>query len=244
MIVESLVREARAVSDAELTKWEQVATTTRWGAYVSDLEKRAILYGHQLAGEPRTALEVGCEGGRWSRMLADLGWRMICSDINSQALTICQQRIPTATCILARPEDRTLPCADNSLGLLLCIEVPPLSYAEWFFREAVRTLEDDGVLVIVTWNALSLRGLFTRARERLFGGLNFYRTTYPFWKDRVAVSGLRIVYEEGFCWFPFYRESNSRFVPYATAVEQRLGLRRLTTISPWVVAVLQKNRGK
>src|SRR5262245_28141101 len=90
MIAESLANEARVVSGAEVTKWEQVATT-KWGAYVSDVERRAILYGHQVAGEPRRAFEIGCEGGRWSKMLSDFGWQMICSDINSQALAICQQ---------------------------------------------------------------------------------------------------------------------------------------------------------
>ena len=240
---QGVATDTLAVPDAEVPTWEQVATT-RWGAYVSGVEKRAILYGHQLAGEPRTALEVGCDGGRWSKMLADLGWRMICVDINSQALAICQQRIPTATCILARPEDRTLPCEEKSLGLLLCIEVLPISHAEWFFREAVRTLEDDGVLVIMTWNSWSLRGLFSYVRERLVGGFSFYETAYTTWKKRVAESGLRITYEEGFCWFPFHRASDSKFVPYAASAEKHMGLRRLTTMSPWVVVVLKKTLKK
>ena len=80
--------DVNAVRSGQVTKWERVATT-RWGAYVSDVEKRAILRGHHLAGTPRTALEIGCEGGRWSKMLNDLGWQMICADINSEALAVC-----------------------------------------------------------------------------------------------------------------------------------------------------------
>src|SRR5262249_18901268 len=210
---------------APTTRWERVATT-RWGAYVSEAEKRAILRGHELNRRPRTALEMGCEGGRWSRMLANLGWRMICADIDAEALAICQRKIPTATCILRKPEDTTLPCASDSVSLLLCIEVPPLVQSDWFITEAARVLDDDGLLVIVYWNLLSFRGVFSHVRAMIGGGLDFYRMAYPTWKKKVSQLGFQFVYEEGFCWFPFGRESDSALVPYATSLEKQLGLRR------------------
>ncbi|GJQ22980.1 MAG: methyltransferase domain-containing protein [Planctomycetia bacterium] len=81
------------------THWEKVAGT-RWGAYTTEVEKRAILKAHDLSGESQTAIEIGCEGGRWSKLLTNLGWNMICVDINEAVLKICKKRIPTANCIL------------------------------------------------------------------------------------------------------------------------------------------------
>jgi len=111
--------------DNEITYWENVART-RWGSYITEIEKRVILKASNLAGSPTTALEIGCEGGRWSRLLAELGWNMICTDIDPNALEVCQRRIPSAKCILVDPNDSKIPYETRSVKLLLCIEVLPV----------------------------------------------------------------------------------------------------------------------
>src|SRR5579863_8577883 len=124
----------------ESTYWETIADP-RWGRYVSQLEKAAILRAHNLATAPTDALEIGCEGGRWSRMLSDLGWRLTCTDIDSQLLHICQKRLPDARCVLVDPDSVELPCEAASIGLLLCIEVEGVMHADWFREEAYRVLQ-------------------------------------------------------------------------------------------------------
>ena len=52
-----------------MTRWER-ANSTKWGIYLTEIEKRAILKAHDLSETPTTALEIGAEGGRWSRLLA------------------------------------------------------------------------------------------------------------------------------------------------------------------------------
>ena len=52
--------------------------------------------------------------------------------------------------------------------------------------------------------------------------------------------GFRIHHEEGYCWFPFRRASNSALVPYAVRVERGLGLGKLASVSPWVAFVAKK----
>ena len=150
------------------TFWEKV-TCTRWGAYVTGIEKEAILKAHDLSETPAAALEIGAEGGRWSALLTGLGWRMTCTDINEKALAICKKRIPSANCILVRPDGTTLPCESESVRLLLCIEVPPVVQADWFVREACRVLQNDGLIVGVFLNRLSLRGFYVHTR-RFFSG--------------------------------------------------------------------------
>lgn len=221
------------------TYWEKVAST-RWGAYVTDIEKRAILKAHDLSNEPATALEIGAEGGRWSMLLTDLGWSLICTDINKNTLAICRERIPAANCILMRPDEKRLPCESESVGLLLCIEVPPVMQADWFVSEASRVLQNNGMLVGVFMNLLSFRGLFAHMRSSFKGEYDYYKLSYPSWRNQLFCSGYSMRYEEGFCWFPLNRTSNSVFVPYFVRLEKWLGLRKMALFSPWIVFIAQK----
>lgn len=221
------------------TYWEKVSNT-RWGAYTTDIARSTILRGHNLLGGPATALEIGCEGGRWSRLLTDLGWNMVCTDVNEKVLKICQKRIPTANCILVNPDSTKIPCESNSLSLILCIEVAPVIQSDWFINEAFRTLKNNGLIVGVFWNLLSFRGLFVHLKDSISSRSEWYNITYRFWKKDLLNKDFSILYEEGYCWFPFPRDSNSVFVPFFTQLEKRMRLHKLSTFSPWIAFIAQK----
>src|SRR5574341_2375579 len=106
----------------QVTYWENIATT-KWGCYITAIERRALLRATEMSRNPTVALEIGCEGGRWSKLLAELGWNIICTDVDATSLTLCQRRIPQAKCILVSPDDPKIPCESDSIGLLLCLEV-------------------------------------------------------------------------------------------------------------------------
>jgi len=228
------------LSDNE-TYWEKVSNT-KWGAYTTDIARQAILLAHNLSGKPSTALEIGCEGGRWSKLLADFGWSMICTDINEEPLKICQKKIPFANCILVQPGDNKIPCEADSVNLLLCVEVPPVIESDWFIEEAFRVLRNDGLVIGVFWNLLSLRGLFAHIKASFGGGFDYYKINYRFWKKNLLSKRFRMRYEEGYCWFPFPRTSNSVLIPFFTSFEKKLGLRKITTFSPWIVFIAQKKQ--
>jgi len=222
-------------------RWEKVADGTMWGRYVSRVEKKAVLESNRLALEPSTVLDIGCEGGRWSKLLFDLGWKnIICTDINEKALEICQRRIQTAKCILVNPNDEKIPCDNETIGLLLCMEVPPVINSEWFIHEAFRVLQNGGLVVGVFQNLLSFRGLFRHLGAFLANGYDYYKLSYAAWKRTFCRKGFTTLYEEGFCWFPFYRESNSPLIPLFTKLEHSLGLRRIAFLSPWIVFIARK----
>lgn len=225
--------------DDDNTRWEKVSLT-RWGAYVTDIEKQIILKAHDLSGEPTTALEIGAEGGRWSKLLADLGWKMTCTDISDERLAICKKRIPTANCILVSPDENKLPIESESVDLLLCIEVLPVMQADWFISEAFRVLKNDGLIVGVFSNLLSLRGFFVHLRSSLTKDDDYYKLSYPVWRRKLVGTGYSILYEEGYCWFPFSRASNSVFVPYFVRLEKWLQLHKLPAISPWIAFIARK----
>lgn len=230
------------------TQWEKVAET-RWGKYITAVERHAILNAHSLFEKPTAALEVGCEGGRWTKLLDSLGWEMTSTDVNQKMLGTCQARVPRARCILVSSEEKTLPCETASLDLLLCIEVLPVAQSDWFMNEASRVLRPRGALVTVVSNSLSVRGCayrmftaFDAKRKQFRDESGIYRTTYRSWRKRLNETGFEVVHEEGMCWLPFSREGDSPLIPALTRLEQRLGIRRLTALSPSVTLVARKSQ--
>jgi SAM-dependent methyltransferase len=225
-----------------ITFWEQVAES-RWGRYVSALERADLVSAAALAGPPDLALEVGADGGRWSRLLRDLGWQMTCTDIDPETLARCQARIPDATCLRVAPEDTRLPLPDHSVSLLLCVEVPPVIHSDWFLREARRVLRPGGIAFVMGYNTHSLRGLFcllSRLRPgRPASRHPFYQRSYVAWRREIERAGFTLLRATGLCWAPFPRKSNSALIGPVVALEGFLGLRRLPRYSPWVLLTLR-----
>lgn len=226
-----------------MTYWDRVAQRTRWGRYVTDIERQVILRAEEYAGRPGHGLDLGCGSGRWSKLLGEHGWAMTCIDVSSQALAICQRNVASAKCILARPKDRSFPVTSNSFSLALCMEVVPLIEAEWFQSEVHRVLAEGGLLIGVYINGCSLRGVASRLKNRLVNGqssYDFYQSHYSDWKRRLLQVGFEMLHEESCCWGPFTRDSNSPFVPAFAKVERAVRLHRVVTFSPWVVFIARK----
>jgi SAM-dependent methyltransferase len=228
---------------APRTYWESVNQST-WGRYLREVEEQAVRRAIQAAGRYGTAMEVGCDGGRWAGLLVKNGWTVICTDTQKEALELTTERVPQARCVLVRPEDTTLPGQSGTIDLVLCIEVDSVSSEEWFIREAARVLKPGGVLVATVLNRHSLRAMIhvvtfaKRARRGFFG---WYRIGYSTWRSMLLRSRLNPIQEHGFCWAPYSRTSNSRLIPSMVRGERLLALNRLPRISPWVAVVAQKS---
>jgi hypothetical protein len=135
---------------------------------------------------------------------------------------------------------------DGSMGLILLIEVQPVVESSWFPREANRVLGSDGVIVGVSWNRASLRGLMWRALGQQKNlkpedDEGYYGTPYLSQKQRFLDAGFSFIHELGFCWSPFSRRSDSPLIPPCVALERLSGLRRVVRWSPWVVFIARKS---
>jgi SAM-dependent methyltransferase len=219
--------------------WKGLSETS-WGSYVTQAERVAIEMAHGLAGESTVALDIGCGRGQWSRLLSDLGWHIVCTELDQRNLAFCKALVPSATCILVAPDERRLPCEAGSVGLALCIEVSPVIQTDWFVDEVARVLKPGGYVVGVLLNRRSWRGLVRKSAIMNGEKFTWYRFAYPAWKKRLYEGGFTVAYEEGCCWFPFRRTSDSPLVPLAVRIERSLGLRKLISLSPYVIFVARK----
>ena len=221
-----------------MTFWERSAEF-RWGTYLTARE-RSVLRSAIAGVPPGAALEVGCDGGRWCILLADCGWSVAGCDVNPTAVALCRERIPNGEFTLVQPTSSRLPVSDRSMDLLLVIEVPEVTQSTWFPEEAARVLKVGGMCVFCVHNGRSLRGaVYTVLSE--FGERrkyrNFYADTVSRFRTRMESSGFVFAQLEGFAWFPFQRNSNSRLISIAETTERFLGLRKLPGVSPFVAGV-------
>ena len=74
---------------SSITHWE-AAAGSRWGQYVTDHERTNLLFALERLA-PAMALDVGCEGGRWSKLLLDYGWAVVATDVDSESLAVCPE---------------------------------------------------------------------------------------------------------------------------------------------------------
>jgi SAM-dependent methyltransferase len=133
-----------------------------------------------------------------------------------------------------RDDERKLPIDTASMDLVICIEVGVIE-EEWFLLEASRVLKPGGIFVGTVWNVLSWRGMAANLKNKLSKKQTFYKRSYLSLRRRLQRSDFEVRAEQGYCWAPFGRHSNSCIVPLATAIERRFGLRRLPRLSPWVI---------
>lgn len=227
----------------DITFWE-LNSMTKWGAYTTKIEEDLIYKALFLSETTdRNALEIGCEGGRWSKSLSEKGWSVTCTDINSNSLNVCKSRIPEAQCVLVGADDEALPFHPKSATLLLCIEVFPVIHSDWFIQEANRVLASGGLIVTVVQNRFSYRSLLHTVgsiiRHKKVDD-DYYAQSYHTWRERARKAGFEILYEFGFCWLPFSRHSNSSFIPFLLPLERYLGLYKITRFSPWIALIGRK----
>jgi SAM-dependent methyltransferase len=225
--------------DAPETYWEKVAETN-WGKYISGVEYDTLLRALRLIERPARALEIGCEGGRWSRVLSGDGWNVTATDVDPTVLSLCKARNPSVNCILVKPTDTTLPCETKSVDLVVAIEPDVAMQSDWILAEVNRVLKDSGIFVSLVWNNMSWRGFIPHIRCSLKGVYDYYTFSYREWKNKFTASGLDIIYSEGLCWMPFSRHSNSPMIPLGAKLEKMLGLRKLTYVSPWISLIAKK----
>lgn len=219
---------------------------SRWGKYTCEIEKDVILKADNLCHDKDSLLELGCGDGRWLKLLSEKGWRRICAtEITENYLAALKRNIPNFSGILTTLDNTVIPCDNASQNLILTIEVEPIIHSTWFYKEAHRVLKSKGLIVGVLTNKISARGIIYKTAQKILKKRWFqllsYNQSYNYWKHIIEEHGFHMIYEQGFCWFPFPRRSNSILIPFFINLEKQLGLRKLYAFSPWIIFIAQKN---
>jgi SAM-dependent methyltransferase len=227
-----------------LPYWESVALNTKWGRYIDTIEKTAIEKAIGLVKNKNCVLEIGCEGGKWLDIASKAGFQtLVGTDVNSDYQKACNKKNKNIHFHCVKPDDTTLPCENNSVDLILVIEVVPVNHSEWFYKEASRILTDDGIIVGVLTNKNSWRGFFfnlSRPRVEIRQKEMSYRYSFSYWKRLITGLNYSFMYERGYCLGPFQRNSNSIFIPIYVFIERLFLLHKLLFLSPWVIFILKK----
>lgn len=225
-------------------QWERLMAETRYGRYADEIETHMVEYVLGERSTPGALLDIGCEGGRRSKVFAERGWQVTAVDVDVAALQMCQRRIAKARCVLTRPDEQRLIANDDSFDLVLCIEVGPVVHQPWASAEFSRVLKTGGHMVGVSWNKSSWRGfLYHRSPRLRVTGANplvGYPIRYSEFRRDMIAKGFSFEKELGYAWGPFRRNSNSVLMAVWKTIERYSGLQKLVGSAPMVAFVCKK----
>jgi SAM-dependent methyltransferase len=239
----STARIENNIPSSELV-WERLMAQTRYGQYADGVESKMMTYVLTRCPAPGVLLDVGCEGGRWSKVFADRGWQVIATDVDARSLQVCQSRIPNARCVLADSNSHRVAAENESVDIALCVEVGPVIHTAWAIPEFARVLKRGGRLAGVCWNRSSWRGFLYHNVPRLRSSgsdpLVGFPIKYKNFRKQMIKCGFRIEKELGYAWGPFRRTSNSPPVTLWAAFERFSGLQQFISAAPMIAFVAQK----
>jgi ubiquinone/menaquinone biosynthesis C-methylase UbiE len=220
----------KAVS--EEIHWEKAAKT-RMGKYLTKVETDFI-FNSVDPSQMHTVMDVGAEAGKFSLMVEDTNATVIGIDIDSYGLKRLKLKTKRVNIILA--DARKIPLKDETFDAIFMIEV--LDYipeADEALRECYRTLKSNALLILSFGNKSSLK---SKLRE-LHG--KSYRHSYSRVMWCLFKTGFTVRRKMGYSWVPLGRTSESRFVPFLAVIEKLFALRRIPSLSPWVIVYAVKS---
>ena len=223
--------------------WDAVAKTAM-GRYVTEIETAFIEQAiDQLDRPPAVAVDAGAGSGRLTRLLAARAGHVIATEAKQELIASLSQIASNVTPHFVQPDSVALPLPDETVDIVIAIEAAALTHSPEFHREGARVLRPDGVLVLTLQNRGSWKGLLGRLRRGHYQaehGATYYTWSFGDLKRSLSDAGLRVTHAAGLNWLPFMRDSDNGLIGPLSVAERVLGLRKLASVSPWVL--LSANR--
>jgi 2-polyprenyl-3-methyl-5-hydroxy-6-metoxy-1,4-benzoquinol methylase len=208
------------------THWESAAKT-RMGKYLTRIETSFIQNSLNLTSL-NVVMDVGAEAGRFSQLSHDNTNETISIDIDSYGLKRLKQKAKKTNTIQA--DARKIPVKEETFDAITMIEVldyiPELDQA---FAESYRALKPNATLIVSFGNKSS-----PKAKLRELSGKS-YQHSYSKVMQALAKTGFKVKRKTGYNWLLFGRMSNNFLIPFLTKMERLIGLRKIPSLSPWVI---------
>ena len=228
-------RFARAHDDeALISGWSEAGLRRRVQLFASLLPALRLPEGGR-------ALDLGCGGGTYVRMLAGLGHRAVGLDYSLPSLRRAMAADPGAKARYAGGEAYALPVCADAFDLVLCIGVlQALAEPARAVAEMARVLRPGGVAVVEALNGRGVTGLAREAARRARRQPRRVRTFAPREVRRwLHGHGLRVETARALCLPPRRIPALGAVLdaaPFARAVERRRWVAALAAHSFMFVA--------
>jgi ubiquinone/menaquinone biosynthesis C-methylase UbiE len=211
---------------SEETHWERAAKT-RMGKYLTRMETDFIFKSIKPL-QTFTIMDVGAEAGRFSLLTSNSEATIIGIDIESYGLKRLKRKAKDINVIQA--DARKIPIKEGVFDAIFMIEV--LDYIAELgevLTESHRTLKSNASLFLSFGNKSSLKSKLRDLRGKS------YRHSYNRIIRCLSKIGFVVVRKMGYNWLLFGRTSENRLIPFSAGIEKLFGLRRIPSLSPWVM---------
>ena len=212
--------------------WE-TAVRTKVGKYLTDIETHFVLNAVEPL-QPQMILDIGAGAGKFSLLTAKSNITVVSIDIVSYGLKRLQLKNPDVQVIKA--DARKIPLKDELFDAIIMIEV--LDYIpelDQVFTDCKRTLKKEASFVFSFGNKASLKQKLRQLKGKSY--LHSYKSVMK----NLSKTTFKIIKKQGYNWLPFGRTSQNPLVPLFAFTEKIFGLRRLPSLSPWVIVHAAKS---
>jgi len=212
------------------------------GRYLNRFESNILGDALSTIREGEVVIDVAAGSGRLAIPIRDKGLTTIAVDLDRQPLQLLSEARPDIPCYQASAT--AIPLASTQASALVAIQM--FEYLDrpcLFLQEARRVLKDDGFMVISVGNRRSIKGMLYGRYLRLKGRkreLHYYERSFSEICRLFERCGFNVEVAYGYNWNVLPRDSDSRLISVFAWLEKRLGLTRLTSLSPWVICILRK----
>jgi ubiquinone/menaquinone biosynthesis C-methylase UbiE len=214
------------------THWEKAAKT-RMGKYLTQIEANFILNSIDIS-KVNLIVDVGAEAGRFSEMAANDKVAVVGIDIDAYSLRRLKLRNKDISVIQA--DARKMPFRSDLFDAVFMIEVldyiPELNET---LGECNRILKPESAFILSFGNSSSIKAKLRELKGKTY--------THSFKKvmNSLADVGFKVESKKGYSWLPFGRMSQSKLLPLIASLERIIGLRRIPSLSPWVILHARKS---
>lgn len=147
-------------TDYAISGWSPQGLGLRMKTYVQTLPSLNLAPGELV-------LDLGCGAGAYSRILAELGYRVIGVDYAAKVAIKARKKTTLQEVDFVSGDATCLPFADHLFGHVVCIGLfQALHKHREAMNEIFRVLKPEGLLCLMTLNRRYLKAVFDRKLER------------------------------------------------------------------------------